>query len=112
MFSHCLKLTEIDVSNFNTNKVITMSKMFYNCTSLTSIDLSKFDVTLKNKMDQMFYYCPSLQYIDISSFSNSAKEIDLSDFEAETGILKVKEDFYQKLKIKPSENWTVIIIND
>ena len=60
-------------------------------------------------MDYMLYSCPSLQYIDISSFNSSLDEVDLSDFKAEKGVLKVNKMFLDKLKVKPSENWTILL---
>ena len=42
MFYECNSLTNIDLSNFNTQNVTNMSYMFYECSSLTNIDLSNF----------------------------------------------------------------------
>ena len=42
MFSECLLLKELDLSNFNTNKVENMSGMFNMCLSLEKLDVSKF----------------------------------------------------------------------
>ena len=39
MFYECNSLTNIDLSNFNTQNVIDMNSMFYGCKSLTNIDL-------------------------------------------------------------------------
>ena len=36
-------LTNINLSNFNTNNVKDMSFMFYECSSLTNINLSNFN---------------------------------------------------------------------
>ena len=47
MFNGCGKLTSLDVSNFDTNKVTNMSGMFYNCNSLTELDsMQNIPVTL------------------------------------------------------------------
>ena len=35
MFRGCLSLTNINLSNFNTNNVIDMNNMFFNCCSIT-----------------------------------------------------------------------------
>ena len=43
MFHKCNSLTNIDLSNFNTQNVTNMSGMFYGCNSLTNIDLSNFN---------------------------------------------------------------------
>ena len=40
MFSDCSSLTNIDLSNFNTNNVTNMGGMFCGCSSLTNINLS------------------------------------------------------------------------
>ena len=42
MFSWCSSLTNINLSNFNTQNVKDMSEMFRECKSLTNIDLSNF----------------------------------------------------------------------
>ena len=43
IFFECHSLINIDLSNFNTEKVIDMSYMFFDCFSLTNIDLSNFN---------------------------------------------------------------------
>ena len=87
-----------------------MNRMFYNCMSLTSINLSNFNTSNVDDMDKMLYACRSLSYIDISSFSTSLEEIDLSNFESQTGVLKISEDFLEKLKVRPSGTWAIDII--
>ena len=111
MFSNCLSLTSIYLSNFDTSYVYNMKNMFLNCTSLTSIDLSNFNITGVRYMNLMFYHCPSLRYIDISSFYTKLDEIDLLDFEAQNGTLKINKEFLEKLKVKPPEDWTIITDN-
>ena len=39
MFSNCSSLISLDLSNFNTQNVTSMSGMLYNCSSLISLDL-------------------------------------------------------------------------
>ena len=48
MFSGCSSLTNINLSNFNTNNVIDMRCVFDHCYSLSNIDLSNFNT--KNGM--------------------------------------------------------------
>ena len=62
-------------------------------------------------MELMLYHCPSLIYVDISSFNTKLDEIDLLDFEAQNGTLKINKAFLEKLKIKPPEDWTIITYN-
>ena len=43
MFSGCNSLTNLNLSNFNTQNVTNMSFMFSECDSLTNINLSNFN---------------------------------------------------------------------
>ena len=71
------KVTELDLSNFNTSKVTNMTSMFYDCTRLKRLDVSNFDtssVTTMNKLNTeggMFQNCDALVELDISSFDTS-----------------------------------------
>ena len=60
MFYGCSSLTNIDLSNFNTQNATNMRGMFYGCNSLTNIDLSYFNTQNINNMNNMFYECNSL----------------------------------------------------
>ena len=101
MFSDCVSLTSIDLSNFNTSNVTNMSHMFqgYNydmalteikglreldtsnvtrmddmfnsCSSLANIDVSNFETSNVTQMDDMFNGCSSLTSIDVSNFETS-----------------------------------------
>ena len=54
----------LDVSNFNTSKVITMSQMFSGCEKLTSLNLSNFDTSIVSTMSWLFRDCRSLTNLD------------------------------------------------
>ena len=71
MFGDCKLLTNINLSNFNTNNVINMGCMFYGCSSLTNIDLSNFNTNNVTNMGCMFQGCSSLKDIDISNFKTN-----------------------------------------
>ena len=60
MFSGCWSLTNINLSNFNTNNVTNMSDMFRECSSLTNINLSNFNTNNVTNMWGMFYECKKL----------------------------------------------------
>ena len=60
MFFRCESLTNIDLSNFNTENVTNMEYMFYKCKSLTNIDLSNFNTQNVTNMDSMLDGCKSL----------------------------------------------------
>ena len=71
MFSECTDITEINLSNFNTSLISSMSFMFSDCSSLTSLDLSNFDTSYVQDMVGMFFGCSSLTSLDLSNFNTS-----------------------------------------
>ena len=94
MFYECNSLTNINLSNFNTENVTNMRSMFYGCKSLTNINLSNFNTQNVTNMSDMFFECKSLTNINLSHFNtqnvknmnymfcgcNSLTNIDLSNF--------------------------------
>ena len=77
MFSDCTKLTKLDLSNFNTSNVTNMSFMFGYCKALTQLDLSSFDTSHVIDMSWMFYNCQYFTALDIANF-NTGVVIDMS----------------------------------
>ena len=71
MFEQCSKITEIDLSNFDTSEVTGMSQMFSGCSQLTSINLTKFNTSKVQRMHSMFMSCSQLTSLDLSSFDTS-----------------------------------------
>ena len=71
MFSGCSSLININLLSFNTNNVIDMSYMFNECSSLTNIDLSNFNTNNVNDMSYMFNRCSSLTNIDLFIFNTN-----------------------------------------
>lgn len=69
MFSGCLSLDSLDLSNFNTEKVTDMSWMFGICQSLDSLNLGSFDTGNVTKMNAMFSGCENLDTLYIGSFN-------------------------------------------
>ena len=69
---YCMRiLTTINLSNFNTSKVTNMSSMFYDMYSLTALDLSSFDTSQVTDMSDMFYNMRNLTTINLSNFNTS-----------------------------------------
>ena len=68
MFFGCFSLINIDLSNFNTNNVTNMSDMFSLCKNLNNLDLSSFNTKNVNNMKKMFFNCVKLNSLDLSSF--------------------------------------------
>ena len=93
MFYHCLNLTKLDLSNFDTSNVTTMggnfeywltqygdfqrtyygdkAGMFEGCSSLTAL-IIPFDTSHVEDFCGMFCGCKKLTVLDISSFDTSS----------------------------------------
>ena len=54
MFLRTPNILDIDISNFDTSKVIDMEYMFIGMSSLTSLDISNFDTSRVTNMQNMF----------------------------------------------------------
>ena len=94
LFSYCMNLTTLDVSNFNTSNVMYMQEMFYYCRSLTTLDVSNFDTSKVTNIADMFNTCQNLTTLNLSNFNtinvtnmstmfydcNSLTSLDLSNF--------------------------------
>ncbi len=77
IFYKCSSLINIDLSNFNTQKVTNMSYIFYECSSLININLSNINTSNVTLMNSMFSGCSSLINLDLSSF-HTFNVIDMS----------------------------------
>ena len=66
MFYNCSSLTNINLSNFNTQNVTNMNHMFSLCISLTNINLSNFNNQNVTNIWGMFFACRSLKNINLS----------------------------------------------
>ena len=67
MFYKCQKLTELNLSNFKTEKVKNMPYMFSYCNMLEKLDLSNFNTMKVKNMSGMFSGCSMLQTIYVSN---------------------------------------------
>lgn len=91
LFAYCTGLTSLDLSSWNTSKVIKMEGMFEGCSSLESLDLSMFDMRNVGDIDWMFWKCSSLTTLDLSNW-DLAKIYNKPNFEGSTfyGCSKLK----------------------
>ena len=78
MFYKCFNITEIDLSNFVSSKVVDLSEMFYQCNSLNSINFGNFDTSSVTNMNGMFLGLLVITTLDMSSF-NTSKVVDMSN---------------------------------
>ena len=57
MFSKCSSLKKLNLSNFNTNKVINMSYMFFRCSTLEELNIDNFTINKKTNINSIFSGC-------------------------------------------------------
>ena len=72
MFYGCSSLINLDLSNFNTSKVINMPDMFISCKALIVLDLSSFDTSNVETMNGMFALCNNIKTIYVSNKWNTS----------------------------------------
>ena len=85
MFYFCESLTELDLSNFITDKVTNMSYMFEGCSSLKTLNISSFNTNNVNDMSSMFHSL-SLSTLDISNFDTRKVTQMYSMFQYSTNL--------------------------
>ena len=71
MFSNCNYISKIDLSNFDSSKVIDMSKMFYQCYNLEEINFNNFITSSVINMDSMFAYSSQIKSLNLLNFDTS-----------------------------------------
>ncbi len=80
MFSECLSLKDINISNFNTNKVTNMGRMFENCPLLNKINLSNINTDNVIDMRAMFYNCSDILKMRIRRLYKHIKDEVFHEF--------------------------------
>ena len=65
MFSYCRGLVSLDLYYLNTQNVTSMYAMFKECNGISSLDISRFKTSKVTSTSYMFYRCYSLTEIDI-----------------------------------------------
>ena len=78
MFTYCKLLNFINFQNFNTSNTIYMNYKFKDCRSLASLNLSNFDTSKVSRMERMFHLCDKLTSLDLSNFKTS-NVLDMSN---------------------------------
>ena len=64
-----MKLKSLDLSSFETNKVIDMEKMFILSSALVSLDLRNFNTSSVPNIMRMFNECTNLKLLNLKSFT-------------------------------------------
>ena len=105
-------LKSLDLTNFNTPLLNSITNMFRGCSSLTSINLSSFSVG--NHLyyrEYVFYDCPNLIYIDISSFTSSITYDKLfNENIGAKGEMKINKTILNKIEKFVPKGWKLEIV--
>ena len=72
MFFECFLLNQINLSNFDTEKVTDMSYMFHQCTSLRILNAPNLNTENVTNMREIFFGCSNLREININSFNTES----------------------------------------
>ena len=103
-FSNFAKLTSLDLSNFDTQSVTDMNRMFYGCSGLTSLDLSGFNTSNVTDMSSMFDDCLGLTSLDLSGFNTSGVEYMSNMFEKCAKITTLDLSKFNTLNVTKMNN--------
>ncbi len=96
MFSDCNNLEELDVSHFDTSKVVAMGDpwnlgMFQRCSKLTEIKgIENFDTKIVTNMGNIFNGCSSLTNLDLSKWDTSKVDFMQGMFYNCTNLKEIK----------------------
>ena len=72
MFANCAGLEYVNMTDIDTSSVTDIGSMFQSCTKLRSIDLSSFSTSSVLNMQCMFCHCTNLAYLNISNFNTAS----------------------------------------
>ena len=89
MFYDCISLINLNLSSFDTTKVIDMSNMFNNCHNIKYLDIPDFSPTNLNEINGMFYNMSSLIYLNIYSLEINDETNTNNAFDKLSSELKI-----------------------
>ena len=71
MFANLGNITNIDLSEFNNNKITTMENMFLNCKGVTSINFGNLLTSSVTNMKSMFQDCTMINTLNLQKFDTT-----------------------------------------
>lgn len=80
-FEGCIYLTNVDIADWNTDKVTSCSEMFKGCCSIPHIDLSHWDTRNITDTSRMFYGCTNLRVLNLDGWNTQSVETMTGMFE-------------------------------
>lgn len=82
LFADCIYLTNVDIADWNTDKVISCPDMFNGCRMIPNIDLSHWDTRNITDTSRMFYGCTNLRVLNLDGWNTQSVKIMTNMFEA------------------------------
>ena len=70
-FNGCTSLFNVDTTNWNMNKITSLSGAFRSCSALVEIDLGTLDFSSVTNISGMFASCANLKTVDFSGIQNA-----------------------------------------
>jgi surface protein len=104
MFSNMPNLLSVDLSKFDTSKVISMNSMFANDSSLTALDVSNFNTSKVEDMTAMFSQMTNLEYLNLLSFDTSNVKSMMSMFFRDTNLKFVNLYSFNTINVTSMES--------
>lgn len=89
-FNDFTNLESIDLSNFNTSRVVNMFYLFADSSNLKNVNVELLKTNNTKNMNSMFLNCSGLQEINLSNFDTSKVEYMNSMFQGCTGLEKLQ----------------------
>lgn len=81
LFADCIYLTNVDIADWNTDKVISCPDMFNGCRMIPGIDLSHWDTRNITDTSRMFYGCTNLRVLNLDGWNTQSVKIMTNMFE-------------------------------
>lgn len=114
LFADCAYLTNVDIADWNTDKVTSCSEMFTGCRSIQHIDLSHWDTRNITDTSRMFFGCTNLRVLNLDGWNTQSVETMTSMFEVCAQITTLNlgpgfgrmKDKVGTLDLSMMSNWT------
>ena len=100
MFEYCPRLSEVDLSNFESKSLISMEEMFFGCEALTTINFKNFNTHNVVNMKGLFYECTILNLLDVRCFDTSNVEDMSKMFYKCEGLTEIVINNFKTSKVK------------
>ena len=99
MFSGCSSLRSLNLTNLVTAQVTDMSSMFSGCSSLKSLDLNNLDTGKVTKMNSMFSGCSSISSLDLNNFNTLEVKYMSFMFSGCSSLMELNLNNFNTIKI-------------